>query len=398
MPANRPFSLLIKPAGADCNLRCGYCFYRDRASLYPETTRHRMPEEVLTRVISSYLATDQLQYAFGWQGGEPTLMGTEFFRRVTDLQQRHGRPGSLVANGLQTNALLLDDGFCAHLAKYNFLVGVSLDGPAEIHDTYRRTADGRGTHALVLQSLEALRRRKAEFNILTLVTAANAGRGGEVYRYLRDRGFLYHQYIPCVESGENGLPLPCAVDGEAWGEFLIAVFDEWSKSDARRVSVRLFDSILAYLAGGRHNVCHMGGDCRQYFVVEYNGDVYPCDFFVRPGLKLGNIMEDDWDYFLASPVRAAFSLAKTDWPQACRGCEYLAFCSADCQKHRLGGPGSVSALCAGWRAFYAHALPCLTELARSIKKSGALGPPVPGRNDPCFCGSGRKFKKCHGSF
>ena len=192
-PTNRPFSLLIKPASADCNQRCAYCFYLDRASLYPDASRHRMTDDVLERLISSYLATDQPTYVFGWQGGEPALMGLDFFRRVTALQSKYGRNGSVVANGLQTNATLLEDEFCAHLGKFNFLVGVSLDGPADVHDRYRKYGDGRGTHADVLRGLETLRRHEVEFNILTLVSAANVKRGAEIYRYLRDLGVAYHQ-------------------------------------------------------------------------------------------------------------------------------------------------------------------------------------------------------------
>ena len=163
----RPFSLLIKPASADCNLRCSYCFYLEKSALYPETAKHRMSDEVLERVISSYMATDQPGYVFGWQGGEPAMMGVDFFRRVTDLQNRHGRAGSTVANGLQTNATLMDNELAAHLSEYRFLVGVSLDGPAEIHDAYRKHVNGTGSHSEVLRGIECLQRNKVEFNILT---------------------------------------------------------------------------------------------------------------------------------------------------------------------------------------------------------------------------------------
>ncbi|MBC7287772.1 MAG: radical SAM protein, partial [Armatimonadetes bacterium] len=172
----RPFTLLIKPASADCNLRCEYCFYLPKAALYPQTTVHRMPDEVLERMVASYMATDQPQYVFGWQGGEPTLMGVDFFRRATELQVKYGRPGSVVANGLQTNATLVTDELAEHLGRYKFLVGVSIDGPPEIHDRYRKTAGGQATHAKVLRAIKTLDRYGVEYNALVLVNAANVGR------------------------------------------------------------------------------------------------------------------------------------------------------------------------------------------------------------------------------
>ncbi|MCD6351935.1 MAG: radical SAM protein, partial [Armatimonadetes bacterium] len=205
----KPFTLLIKPTSADCNLRCSYCFYLPKAALYPEQPRHRMSPEVAERMIASYLATDQPQYVFGWQGGEPTLMGLDFFRLVTELQMRYGKPGAGVSNGLQTNATLITDDFARHLARYNFLVGVSIDGPAELHDHWRKTAAGKGSHAAVLRGMEALRRQGAEFNALVLVNSVNVSHARDVYHYLRDElGLLFQQYIPCVEFDEHGQPLP----------------------------------------------------------------------------------------------------------------------------------------------------------------------------------------------
>lgn len=366
----KPFSLLVKPASADCNLACEYCFYLDHSSLYPETRRHRMSGEVLERMISTFMATDQPQYAFGWQGGEPTLCGVDFFRKVTDLQQKYGRRGVSVANGLQTNATLIDDEFARHLARYNFLVGVSLDGPADVHNRYRKTPAGRGSHARVLAGIRRLAKRGVEFNILTLVSAANVTRPREVYRYLKDSGFMYHQYIPCTEFDEAGRLLDFAITGDEWGEFLCGVFDEWIAGDARRVSVRLFDEILAYYVNGQATVCRMGSDCRRYFVVEYNGDVYPCDFFVEPDLRLGNVLSDSWEDLQASPVYERFGRSKAAVNPLCTECEYLDVCAGDCLKHRFHGnrdPRSLSWLCPGWKRFYAHALPRLKEIADKIR-------------------------------
>lgn len=377
----KPFTLLIKPASADCNLRCDYCFYTSRLGLYPATARHRMSDETLETLIRSYMSTRQPQYVFGWQGGEPTLMGVEFFRKVTALQRRYGRPGSVVANGLQTNATLIDDELAAHLAEYKFLLGVSLDGPADVHDRYRHHvaapghARGEGSHSDVMRGIDCLRRHGVEFNILTLVSAANVSRGREVYRYLRDSGYAFHQYIPCVEFDADGERQPFAVSADQWGEFLCAVFDEWIAGDARRVSVRLFDSILCYYLDGVRNVCHMGRDCRQYFVVEHNGDVYPCDFFVDAGLKLGNVSQDAWEALDAGPAYEEFGLRKARTHRACRQCPHIDLCAGDCLKHRAYGGGhamTLSWLCAGWKRFYAHALPRIKALAEEIRRRGPL--------------------------
>lgn len=399
----KPFSLLIKPASADCNLRCAYCFYLGHSALYPETSRHRMSDDVLESLIKSYMATDQPQYSFAWQGGEPTLMGLDFYKRAVEFQQKYGRSGATVANGLQTNAVAVNDDLARHFAKYNFLLGVSLDGPEEIHDQHRCTIDGRGSHADVLRGIECLQRNKVEFNILTLVNSANACRGGEVYRYLRDMGMLYHQYIPCVEFAPDGNLLPFAINGEEWGDFLCSIFDEWIKTDTRTVSVRLFDSILNLMVDGFRNVCHLDKNCCQYFVVEWNGDVYPCDFFVERDLKLGNIESVSWDDLQKSSVYAEFGSRKSNWHAKCDTCKYLTYCHGDCLKHRLSD--SSSHLCEGWYRFFEHSLPSFRQLAEIIHRerqaqqlaSRKVAAGKVGRNDPCPCGSGKKYKKCCGA-
>jgi len=393
----RPFSLLIKPAGADCNLRCEYCFYLDRCGGCPESPR-RMDDTTLDAMIRSFMATEQPHHVFGWQGGEPTLMGLPFFERVTELQMKHGRRGATVSNGLQTNATLLDDAMARHFAEFRFLLGVSLDGPPELHDRFRRTAAGAPSHAEVLRGIATLRRNRVEFNILVLVSAANVRQGREVYRYLRDEGFLHHQYIPCVEFAADGRLRPFSVSGPEWGDFLCAVYDEWRAADTRRVSVRLFDSILAYVVDGARNACTLGRDCRQYLVVEHNGDVYPCDFFVEPSRRLGNLRADSWETLRASERYAEFGRRKAGWSGQCAACEYLDLCAGDCQKHRPSGGAAASVLCPGWRQFYGHALAGLKELAGEIRaqRAAALPRGKVGPNDSCACGSGRKHKKCCG--
>ena len=370
------FSLLIKPASADCNIRCSYCFYLEKQELYPGVRRRRMSTDVLERMVATYMQTPQPSYSFNWQGGEPTLMGPSFFQRVTELQERYGRRGATVANSVQTNGILLSDELAEHMARYRFLVGVSLDGPAELHDRYRVSEGGRGTQRQVLRGMELLERHGVEYNILTLVSAANVNQARAVYRYLRDElGVTYHQYIPCVEFDHEANLLPYAVTGEQWGRFLLELFDEWYGDDQERVSVRLFDSILTMLVDGYANTCVIGRNCRRYFVVEHNGDVYPCDFFVEPKLRLGNVVRDRFEDMWNSRIFRDFGRAKRHWNEACTQCPYLKLCAGDCQKMRHSverDPQSLSHLCSGWKLFFSRTLPEFERLAQSIRaKRGA---------------------------
>lgn len=316
-----------------------------------------MSDEILEKLVKSYMSTDQQTYSFGWQGGEPTLMGVDFFREVISLQKKYGRSGAVVANGLQTNATLIDDDLAAHLARYNFLLGCSLDGPAGIHDRYRLTAGGIPTHQSVINGIETLKRYGVQFNIIVLVTQANVTRAREVYQYFKNSGYFFQQYIPCVEFDAKGNLLPFAITAEQWGEFLCSIFDEWYPQDFDRVSIRHFDSILEKMLEGTDNVCTLGRNCCQYFVVEYNGDVYPCDFFVRNDLKIGNIMDTTWEEALASCHYQEFGAQKARWNPACERCDCLTLCSGDCLKHRTyagNEPQNLSWLCAGWKKFLRH--------------------------------------------
>jgi len=403
----RPFSLLIKPTSADCNLRCEYCFYLKKSSLYPESIRHRMSDEVLKQLIKSYMATSQSTYSFTWQGGEPTLMGLDFFHKVVALQKQYGAKGAIVANGLQTNATHINEELAHHFALYRFLLGCSLDGSEVIHDRYRRTLKGKGTHEMVLSGIDTLRRYGIEFNILVLVSKANVEQASEIYQYLRKKGFYYHQYVPCVEFDEDGKPLPFAINGQEWGEFLCGLFDEWYPNDMYKVSIRLFDSVLQKMVDGAVNVCQMDRNCCQYFVVEYNGDIYPCDFFVEAPLKIGNIMDTSWDEAIESRIYQNFGSQKSNWNKKCQTCDCLNYCLGDCLKHRIysgNASQNLSWLCEGWRRFYRSTRGRLQTIADEIrqghktsnlnvaqKKSYRI---KPSRNAPCLCGSGKKYKKC----
>jgi uncharacterized protein len=378
-----------------------------------------MTDKVLERMISSFLAIDMPGHSFAWQGGEPTMMGLDFYKRVVDYQKRYGRNGISVSNGLQTNGTRLNDEWCRHLTKYNFLVGLSIDGPAEIHDHHRWTVNGSGSHAMVMKGLEALKRNNTEFNVLTLVSDSNVKKPLVVYNYLKDLGVKYHQYIECVEFMSDGKLAPFAVRPEQWGEFLCTIFDEWYSKDRFDVSVRFFDSILSKMVDNIPNACVFANDCRQYLVVEHNGTIYPCDFFVLPEWELGNIMEDEWETLLTHPLYEKFGKRKQQWNDKCETCPYLNMCVGCCPKNRLNhgrNPRDLSALCKGWEIFYEHTLPRFKSIASHIRKERQIAlmqeemernrlrllqanlqqTKKVGRNDPCPCGSGKKYKKCCG--
>ncbi len=361
-----PFSLLIKPAGADCNLRCRYCFYLGKQALYPGGAR-RMSEAVLTMLVRRTLALPFPMQTFAWQGGEPLLMGVEFFRKAVALQRRYARPGVQVVNCLQTNGTLIDAEWAAFFAQEKFLIGVSVDGPEAVHN------EGRGAgHAAVMRGLEHLKAAGVEHNILTLVSQSNVRDPAGVYRYLRDDlGERYLQFIECVEFDAEGKLLPYAITPEEWADFVCGIFDEWIQGDTQTVSVRLFDSVVSKLLTGNANSCAMGCDCRSYFVVEHTGDVYPCDFYVNPETQLGNIVTDDWDELWEHPKHTAFGARKLTRHAACETCPYVMYCQGDCPKNRVGhsvaaDPRTLSYLCPAWQKIYAHILPGLTELAGKV--------------------------------
>ncbi len=365
MPKNSSFSLLIKPASADCNLRCDYCFYLEKEKLYPETGRHRMADATLETLISKYMATRQPVYSFGWQGGEPTLMGADFFMKVTALQEKYGRSGSTVSNGVQTNGTRVTPELARHFAQYQVLVGISIDGPRDIHDVYRKKADGGGSYADVIAGLETLFQHKVEVNALTLVSKANVDKPEVVYGHVKELGLNYHQYIPCVEVDAEGNLLPYSITGEEWGAFLIRLFEIWLKQDVYTVSIRNFDAVLQKIVNNQIVMCSMDRNCSSYFLVEHNGDVYPCDFFVEPELLVGNIHRQTWRVMQESKVYRRFGRKKCEWSGECARCEILDFCAGDCVKHRIGGKKSL--LCSGITAFHAATLETFKKIANNLK-------------------------------
>jgi len=296
-----PFSLLVKPVGARCNLACDYCFYLDKATLYPNGPA-RMPDAVLERMLESYLSLPFDSFSVTFQGGEPLLAGLQFFRRANDLAKRFLPAGRRLSLSIQTNATLMTPEAARFFADAGWLVGVSVDGPANVHDAHRRTLDGRGTHADVLRGIEALREAGCECNVLTLVTDANVHEPERIYRYVRDElGGKWQQYTDHLES----------VTTRQWDRFLVGVLDTWlADGDPGRVSVRNIDAALSYARIGRTDQCIFADRCDGHVVVERNGDIYPCDFFVSLGTRLGNIMENDWRELRESPAAQSFAARK----------------------------------------------------------------------------------------
>ncbi len=362
----KPFSLLIKPASAACNIRCEYCFYIDHLK---KGDKPAMSYETLEKMISSYMKLPLPEYSFGWQGGEPTIMGLDFFKKAIELQKKYAPQGARISNGLQTNATLIDKPMADFFAKHNFLLGVSLDGPSDIHNKFRLTMDGKPTHSKVMQGINYLRNAKAEFNILCLVNSENVSKPKELYKYYKEKNFNFLQFIPCVEYDKNGELTHYSITGKQWGEFLCEVFDIWYRKDTRKVSIRHFDSVLNYLVMGQYTECTMDKDCRQYFVVEYDGGIFPCDFFVKKELQLGNIDITSWEEALTAPVYIVFGEKKSNLNRKCISCKWLKLCHGDCQKMRgpEARPDTLSTLCEGWQIFYSHTMERFNKLEQSIK-------------------------------
>ena len=297
-------------------------------------------------------------------------MGLDFFKKAIALQKQYAPPGARISNGLQTNATLIDKPMAEFFAEHNFLLGVSLDGPNDIHNKFRLTIDGKPTHSKVMQGINYLRNAKAEFNILCLVNSKNVGKPKELYKYYKDKNFNFLQFIPCVEYDKKGDLTYYSITGEQWGEFLCEIFDIWYRKDTRKVSIRHFDSVLNYMVMGQYTECTMDKDCRQYFVVEYDGGIYPCDFFVEKELQLGNIVTTSWKEALTAPVYEEFGKKKSAFNSQCIRCERLILCHGDCQKMRGpdAKPETLSTLCEGWKIFYNHTLKRFEYLAQSIKE------------------------------
>jgi len=363
-------SLLIKPASAVCNLDCSYCFYLDReADPYQSLPGRRMTEETLERLVDSWMFYSFPNSSLAFQGGEPTLAGIAFFEKLCELEKRFGRNGQNVSNSMQTNAMLLDERWCEMFREYHWLLGVSLDGPEEVHDLYRYNKEGRGTWKRVMQSVELLKKQRVEFNLLCVLSQANVEKPKELYRFFRSLGVEHIQYIPLAEFDTDGRPLPFTITPEQYGRFLCETFELWWP-ERRRVRIRYFDNIAEALAGQKPGNCTMHTTCDSYVVVEYNGDVYPCDFFVEGGWKLGNVNLDSWSEIARKQRRVSFASKKTIAHPECAVCEYQNICHGGCPKFRHGPSRRFEDLdyfCTAYKMIFAKSVAPLTKELASLR-------------------------------
>lgn len=362
-------SLLIKPASAVCNLDCSYCFYLDReADPYAALPGRRMGLDTLERLVDSYLFYSFPQSTFAFQGGEPTLAGLPFFEKLVELQQQYGRGGQSVSNAIQTNGIVIDENWCRLFKSYNWLIGLSLDGPEDVHDLYRFNKEGRGTWKRVMQTLGTMQKEQVEFNILCVLSQANVEKPRELYKFFRAAGVDNIQYIPLSEFDNEGKPLPFTITPEQYGRFLLETFELWWP-ERRKVRIRFFDNLAEALAGQKPGTCTMHETCDSYVVVEYNGDVYPCDFFVERDWKLGNVNLDSWTEIARRQRRYNFASKKTIAHPECRVCEYQSICHNGCPKFRHGPNRRFEDLdyfCAAYKMIYARATGPLRDEVRKL--------------------------------
>jgi len=430
----KPFHIMAKPIGPICNLDCTYCYYLEKENLYAGGGRDfRMADDVLETYIRQYIQSQPVQQvSFAWQGGEPTLLGVDYFRKLVQIQKKYAN-GKQIANAFQTNGVLLNDAWAEFFLENQFLIGISIDGPRELHDAYRVDKGGQPTFDRVMRGIETLQRNKVDFNTLTTVHRANADSPLEVYRFLRDNGSGYMQFIPIVERiahqvTDEGLRLispdfagaakvaPWSVEPRQFGRFLCAIFDEWVRRDVGRTFVQLFDVSLETWSGMEASLCIFRKQCGAALAIEHSGDLYSCDHFVYPENRLGNIMESAMAALAGSEQQQKFGEAKeSTLPRYCRECDVRFACNGECPKHRFlttpdGEPG-LNYLCAGYKMFFHHVDPAMRFMAAELAAQRAPANVMrwvaaedarvrmgkAGRNDPCPCGSGRKFKQCCGA-
>jgi uncharacterized protein len=436
------FHVLGKPTGAVCNLDCTYCFFLSKEALYPDSD-FRMKDDLLEIYIRQLMQSQPEAVSVAWQGGEPTLMGLDFFRRSVELVEKYRRPGQRVEHSLQTNGTRLDDAWCAFLKENRFLVGLSVDGPRALHDRYRVDKGGKGTFDQVMRGWELLKKHGVECNVLCTVHAGNADHALEVYRFFRDgMGAEFVQFIPIVERVNADL-VPVAnlgwgsraggarplytqagdhvtersVQPEQLGRFLTAIFDEWVRHDVGKVYVQLFDVTLGAHVG-QYTLCVFSPTCGDAVALEHTGDLYSCDHFVEPDFKLGNIREQHMADLVGSARQRKFGTDKRDTlPKYCRECGVRFACNGGCPKDRFAitpdGEAGLNYLCAGYKAFFEHVDEPMRVMAQLLEQKR---PPAEimrlyaeaderwraeaaklGRNELCPCGSGRKVKHCHGA-
>jgi len=423
--AGIPFHILAKPVGPACNLDCDYCFYLEKTALFPKTSTLKMKPEVLESFIQQYIrAQPTPSVYFTWQGGEPTLLGVAYFEEIVRLQEKHSQ-GKQITNAIQTNGVLLDGNWGRFLSENNFLVGISIDGPQELHDQYRHGQDGKGSFDKVIAGLELLKKYKIEFNTLTVVNRGNQNQAMEIYDFLKSIGSKYWQFIPAVERTrpDGSLVAPremdhlqltgWSVEPEAYGQFLTQIFQRWVREDVGSIFVQQFEAALANEMGRPAGVCVWNATCGQALVVEHNGDLFSCDHYVFPEYRLGNVLEIPLLDLVHMPAQRKFGSDKRETlPQICQECKVLYLCHGECPKHRsVQGPTGEKGhnyLCGGYKQFFTSIVPELGVL-KEILELGQPAVNIMGwmqekdqgfpsidveLSDPCPCGSNFLFQDC----
>jgi uncharacterized protein len=417
--ADREYVVMAKPIGPTCNLTCAYCYYLRKENLFTSEQPRRMPDELLEKYIAERLQNSPgPATSFEWHGGEPTLLGLDFFRRVVQLQRKHSPTGRRIINGLQTNGTLINEDWAAFLARAKFSVGLSLDGPADVHDAFRRTCDNRPTHGAVERAFRLLRRHKVHCDILCVVHAANVADPLRVYHYFKELGARYIQFLPLVEPvpGPTGGVSARTATPEALGTFFVTIFDEWIHGDLGRIVVQMFDEALRPFCKLPHALCIFSETCGTVPVLEHDGRLFCCDHYVDPDHCLGNLDKSTFGECTQNPALIAFGLRKRDGlPNYCKHCDVVEWCNGGCPKDRIAtaadedpdGEKGLNYFCPAFKRFFLHSRPMMQRLAihwqagkpleqfvQGLRQENKPGLPDVGRNDPCPCGSGLKYKKC----
>ena len=385
-PFAKPLYVMLKPAGAHCNLACKYCYYLEKNNLYQNSHRHLMSDDMLEQFTREYIEAQTMpQVLFTWHGGEPLMRSIDFYKKALALQKKYAH-GKQIDNVIQTNGILLTDEWCEFFAKNHWLVGISIDGPQEYHDHYRVTPAGKPSWEKVMQGISLLKKHRVEWNAMAVVNAYNAEHPLEFYHFFRDNGCQYLQFTPIVErltehedgrtlaslADDREIPLADAsVTPQQWGNFLCTIFDDWVRHDVGKMFVEIFDCTLANWMGVLPGICAYSKECGHAGVMEHNGDVYSCDHFVFPEYKLGNIREQSLIDMLYGEKQQAFSRLKhTSLPRQCKECDMEFACHGECPKNRFekdkyGEPG-LNYLCQGYYQYYSHVAPYMDFMKREL--------------------------------
>lgn len=356
-------SVMIKPVGDLCNLRCAYCYYRNVSPA--ENTTRLLSLERVDRMLAGWLPKAPAQVTISFQGGEPTLAGLRWFEDFFNAVGRYRREDQQITLALQTNGVVLDEAWAQLLATHNVLVGLSIDGPEKLHDHYRRNAQGKGSFKKVIRAVKLLLRQRVQVNAIVLLNHGNVADPIGLYDFLKRQGFQWMQFIPCVEWTEKGTLKPFAITPQAYQKFLVDLFDTWYPQDVGQIFVRHFESLLLKLAGLPGSLCYLEPHCHPGLTVEYEGSVYGCDHFVSDKWYLGSIDDPQWIHWDQHPRYTQFAQQKAQLPQCCRSCSYVGICGCGCQKHRDPQTGR-NIFCPAYKRFYETALPRLQQILRTL--------------------------------